>query len=260
MVKYSVCITHRNMNRTIRPSLASVIRQLDEDFEVVVVDALSDDGSEKYLGLLSDGRRIRLFREGCSRGRGRDLAAKMARGDILIQQVDMDVVYRDVFRAAVERFLELEATGGRVCLVWTGSGGREVGLVVLTVCRRELVEELGGWPDLNHGEDTLFWLRASKVGSLVIEFGNVCYAHLVLPWHWRWRDSLAGQERAFRAGMRFYDVFLGTRYGRSWKLLLRMPLTVLAFLRARSRGAPRPYPPALYELFWKYTDRSRVHR
>lgn len=237
MVKYSVCITHRNMNRTIRLSLASVFSQLDEDYEVVVVDALSNDGSEEYLERLCREGRIRLFRERCSRGRGRDLAARLAGGEILIQQVDMDVVYRDVIPAAVSRFLELETIAPKVCLLWRGSGGADAEPVVLTVCRKGVVEELGGWPDLNYGEDWPFWRRASKRGMLVFERRDLCYRHLQLPWDRRWRDSLELRELFIREKVPFYQVLFGERLEASWKLVLRTPLAFLAYLRVRSRRA-----------------------
>ena len=240
-VKYSVCITHRNMNGTIRPSLASVLSQLHDDCEVVVVDALSYDGSQRVLERLSAEGRIVLHRERCTRGEGRDVAANLASHDILVQQVDLDVVYRDVFGSVVDRFLELEAEKGDVCLVLVGSGGKDVGLVVLTICRKGLVEEVGGWPSFQQGEDTLFWVKASRVGELVFEYMDICYAHLKAPWYWRWMESLRTQERHFQSGLAFRRVLVGTKFRRSWKFFLRMPLTVLAYLRARTWPSPRSW-------------------
>ena len=42
---YSICITYRNMIGTVARSLTSILSQLDDRFEVVIVDGGSTDGT-----------------------------------------------------------------------------------------------------------------------------------------------------------------------------------------------------------------------
>ena len=46
--KYSICITNMNMEATIETALTSVLDQLDDTYEMVVVDE-STDGSRQVL-------------------------------------------------------------------------------------------------------------------------------------------------------------------------------------------------------------------
>jgi glycosyltransferase involved in cell wall biosynthesis len=68
MVKYSICIMHYNNNTTLKASLESILSQIAKDFEVVLVDNYSDDGSKEISDESHATRRIRLIRKLCSRG------------------------------------------------------------------------------------------------------------------------------------------------------------------------------------------------
>jgi glycosyltransferase involved in cell wall biosynthesis len=94
MVKYSLCMTHRNNSKTVEASLDSVLVQIDGSFEVVVVDAESTDGSLEKLRRYSDEGKIKLIVRKCSRGRGRQLAFEGSSGKYIIANVDLDEVYR----------------------------------------------------------------------------------------------------------------------------------------------------------------------
>ena len=91
--RYSICMTTYNAKNTIESCFESLLRQIDDRFKIIVVDNLSYDGSEKYLEKLAEKGKIRLIRQKCTRGLGRQIAAESALGDVLIQQVDADQVY-----------------------------------------------------------------------------------------------------------------------------------------------------------------------
>ena len=58
-------------------SLAGVLPNFSERYELVIVDNYSTDGTwEKLLRLKREFKNLRLFRNKCSRSRGRDLALK----------------------------------------------------------------------------------------------------------------------------------------------------------------------------------------
>jgi len=96
-VKYSICATHYNNNEYIRDSVGVIAKKIEkkEDWEMVIVDAGSDDGSLEYLETISQKQKnIRvIIEEGASIGGGRQIAVEEAKGNILIQIMDLDAEY-----------------------------------------------------------------------------------------------------------------------------------------------------------------------
>lgn len=68
--KYSILITNYNTVDTIKQSLESILSQIDNNFEVIVVDNKSKDGSEKILKEFEKQGKIKVISIKCSRGRG----------------------------------------------------------------------------------------------------------------------------------------------------------------------------------------------
>ena len=58
-IKYSICITNYNTASTLEKSISSILAQMEESYEIVVVDNFSQDGSESILKTLSTQGRIR---------------------------------------------------------------------------------------------------------------------------------------------------------------------------------------------------------
>jgi glycosyltransferase involved in cell wall biosynthesis len=75
LIRYSICVTHKNDGRTLKASLDSLLCQIDDEFEVIIVDSKSSDGSHQVLRRLESEGKIRLFVKNCSRGAGRQLAS-----------------------------------------------------------------------------------------------------------------------------------------------------------------------------------------
>src|SRR2546428_13910234 len=92
--KYSICVTHYNNAPTLRQSLDCVLNQIDDRFEVIIVDNLSSDGSANILQDYSLREKITLIRRRCSRGRARQTAFENSSGDYVIANLDMDDVGR----------------------------------------------------------------------------------------------------------------------------------------------------------------------
>ncbi|MUW13426.1 glycosyltransferase [Halorubrum sp. CBA1125] len=96
-IQYSVCSTHYNNVEYIEDSagfIASIIEDRPE-WELVISDAGSDDGSLEYLLDLSKGRKdVRVvMAEGSSIGKGRQVALEHSRGDVVISLGDLDAIY-----------------------------------------------------------------------------------------------------------------------------------------------------------------------
>ena len=152
-MKYSVCITNYNSIHGIRSSLESLFRQLDDQFEVVVVDNFSSDGSREVLEQYEKLGKLRLFTEQCSRGLGRRIAVEKAEGEYVIGQVDMDEILAPnltqllaIYHKYYEGYMLKSARG-------------------LFVAPKTLIQKVGGFHDLNYLEDKDLYARVAAVES-----------------------------------------------------------------------------------------------
>jgi glycosyltransferase involved in cell wall biosynthesis len=160
MIKYSVCITHHNNAETLRDSLDSILNQIDGSFEVVVVDSQSNDGSEGILREYHENGKIKLISRKCSRGQGRQIALENSLGYYVISHIDMDDVYS---RQLVELIGHYHAKCEGKIMVAISSPGDWTQNV--TIGPRELIMKIGGWRDLQWGDDWDLWSRAAMSSS-----------------------------------------------------------------------------------------------
>jgi glycosyltransferase involved in cell wall biosynthesis len=159
---YSVCMLCSNDAETVSASVESVIGLSKfRSIDVVVVDNMSRDGSQEVLRRLAQEGKIKLIEQKCSRGKGRQLAFEASRGDYVLGHMDCD----DVFDAeGLDYLLGIYHTRFKGMLVMTMKRGSDEASNI-TIAPRPLLEELGGWRDLNWGEDWDLWARASGMSK-----------------------------------------------------------------------------------------------
>jgi glycosyltransferase involved in cell wall biosynthesis len=134
-------------------SLNSILEQIDDRFEIVVVDNYSNDGSRKILEGFADRGSITLIEKRCSRGRGRQTAVDMSEGEYVISGLDMDEGFKPRLLSFLE-FYHKECEGKLLRGKWQGT----------IVVPRRLVSELGGWRNLQYSENWDLQKRAAAVG------------------------------------------------------------------------------------------------
>lgn len=167
--KYSVCMLCSNDGESVKASVDSVLelgkyRRL----ELVVVDNLSNDGSQDFLRRYRDAGSIKLIEQGCSRGEGRQLGFRASSGDYVLGHMDCD----DVFDAeGLNAMLDTYHSRYEGMLLMTQKKGSDEASNI-TIGPRSLLEELGGWRDMNWGEDWDLWARADGLDK---------YAYLPYP-------------------------------------------------------------------------------
>ncbi|MEM3504546.1 MAG: glycosyltransferase family 2 protein [Nitrososphaeria archaeon] len=149
---YSICITNYNTIDTIKESLESILDQIDERFEVIVVDNYSTDGSREILENYARQGKIKLILEKCTRGRGRQIAFENSHGDYIISGLDMD----DVFYPVLKEILKIYHSKYEGCL----------GLIKGQISPRWVAEAIG-WKDLQSREDMDYIRRASRLVPVV---------------------------------------------------------------------------------------------
>lgn len=153
-----------NDSRTLEKSILSILPLSNyKDIEIVVVDNKSNDGSGEILSGYQKKRMIKYISRKCSRGLGRQLAFENSQGDYILACMDCD----DEFIA--ENLLRLinmyhEKYEGLVMMTKKTKKGEEEASNI-TIAPRLVVNEIGGWRDINWCEDWDFWARAEAVGK-----------------------------------------------------------------------------------------------
>src|ERR1022692_3210057 len=157
----SICITHRNNMPTLARSLESILAQVTDRYEIVVVDGRSTDGSLDLLKRYQSEGKIRLIVQKSSRGRGRQLAFDHSSGEFIIANIDLDEIYPIGLLdqiAALEPYASDRMIMVNDRFVRSGSHG-------FTLTTRSVISSLGGWLDLNYYEDYELWRRAAAQGK-----------------------------------------------------------------------------------------------
>lgn len=138
---FSLCGTTYNNVKTAGRCLDSLIKAFNGlNFEIVIVDNFSTDGTFKLLmNYAKSHDNVRVYRYKCSRGLGRQLAFKKSKGRYIIP-IDLDGVYDS-------RKIRLLIKG------YLTSGFKDKKCLFYYILPRQLLEEVGGWRDLNRSED-----------------------------------------------------------------------------------------------------------
>jgi glycosyltransferase involved in cell wall biosynthesis len=164
LTKYSVCITCFNEAGTVRESLKSLLGQLNEIYEVIVVDNFSSDGTYEILREFERTNVIKVIQRRCSRGLGRQIAFENASGEYIIANLDLDDTFMPVLDKVVAMYQE--RADGNLMAIFNSSPSSDptTGWVQnITIGPRELIKTIGGWRDLNVFEDWDIWSRAARV-------------------------------------------------------------------------------------------------
>jgi glycosyltransferase involved in cell wall biosynthesis len=143
----SVYTTVYNSVRTVEKSIESIARQFDGlNYEIVVVDNYSTDGTYEKLVKLSKQYPLRIHRYRCSRGLGRRIAAKLSRGEYLVY-VDLDCLYTKTLRKLVEIHLN--------------SVYKDSKCLDILICPRKVLNK-ENFIDINRAEDVELFARLAK--------------------------------------------------------------------------------------------------
>jgi glycosyltransferase involved in cell wall biosynthesis len=151
--------------------------QIDERFEVVVVDSESTDGTLEILREYAERGKIKLLVKKCSRGRGRQIAFENSSGEYVISNLDMDDIIAPKLNELI-KFYHRKCEGK---LLLTISDTCDKGTQNVTLALRSLILQIGGWRNLQYGEDWDLWSRAAKIGKYCFTAFNLIEKHGTHP-------------------------------------------------------------------------------
>ncbi|MDG6994391.1 MAG: glycosyltransferase family 2 protein [Nitrososphaerota archaeon] len=155
-------MTHYNNSVRIRESLDSILNQIDDSFEIVIVDSFSNDGSEKVLMEYEKQGKIHLIKAKTNRGRARQIAFENSKGKYILAHFDLD----DVFNPIINDLLQLyhkRLDGMMLKINNTKNVGYWNGKFSCLIAPRTLIEEIGGWPSTQFREDLYIWYKAQQI-------------------------------------------------------------------------------------------------
>lgn len=191
MPRVSFCSTNYNTAPVTRRALESVAHGAEGiDYEIVVVDNHSSDGSYEDLTSFSASGPVRVTQLRCSRGIGRQRAFEQSRGEFVVT-FDLDTVYNETWSRLLRWVL----------------ANRPPYALSATLSQfypRSALERVGGWRDFQYWEDIDLWVRLAEHG-LYRTYPAVCGENLkrvpgtnafekVLRLHARVRDKVAIAE------------------------------------------------------------------
>jgi len=259
---YSICMCNYNMAATLEQSLTSLLEQLDDRFEVVIVDDGSADDSVGIMQRMANRypklRVVALARDPKRKlGLTRNISIEHARGDFVLLHLDCDDVFGPFLADFVEVFHRLEECMGRRILL----SGQHI-----NIARRDFLLEHGPYINIYRGEDRHLWSRMAAIDAY-IPFDHVDFiTRLPKPTSVRFtksiRDTLDHMRNDFRGGTTLakYISYERIKAGeRSLKYrIFRYAMLLPSWLLSRF-DAPIPQEGTIGspEAFGEYRERTR---
>lgn len=256
-IKYSICICNYNMGRTIAQSLFSLFSQLDDRFEVVIVDDGSNDNSLdiirdfqlhhanlKLLSLQRDRKR--------KLGYTRNISIQEASGEYVILHLDCDDTYGPYIIDFTEVFHRIEKQIGKDYLLY----GKHI-----LMARRQFLLQYGPYANVYRGEDAHLLRRMASMDALIL-LEHIDFITRIPPPSKKKRikkmlyDTFDHQTNNFRFQRPFSQAFLreidfrnaNKKKNRNIVFFIRCLLLVLARIAA---FFSRPLPKSENIGYWK---------
>lgn len=288
MVTVSIIIPCHNEERYLKGCIDSVLAQSYKDFELIMVDDGSSDGSGRIIKGYKD-KRIRYIRNAVSLNgaRARNKAISVARGRLLFFTDADCIVDKDWLRSGVECFRKNDCVGVEGQLYYVSKGYKTTLSDQLTIdvdikghwmagnvaYSRDILSKVGVFnPEYEFMQDRELALRVREIGDIAFCSG-MTVTHLKKRW------SCKGFWRKTRRII--YKIMLYKRFGSKGfgvvyhhivnpMNLVKMIIFPLAFIGPIMKGElktwddwklyPLVYPKLVYEriLIWRTAIREKI--
>ncbi|MUV50098.1 glycosyltransferase family 2 protein [Haloarcula sp. CBA1122] len=159
MVKYTVAMVNLNMAETIEVSLRSILDQIDNQYEVLIVDDGSTDGSLEILADLEEEYPELRYSVGNNDNiaEARNQSFREARGDFILESLDADDEYGEGIQDFIAIFHQLQQHIDREFYLKGHS---------INIASRDLMLECP-YRSMTYGEDPDRWRRLFASDSII---------------------------------------------------------------------------------------------
>ncbi len=189
-IQTSFIIPSYNSLKTLPKTIESVLKQSDDQFEIIVVDSSDDEMAKKYLSVLaSDQIKVIALDKKTIPAESRNIGARVAKGELLCF-IDSDVVLADDWlKEILLAYQQGCRAGGGAIGIAEFQKNNTTALAQLYLqfneylngnayvqklfvpscnmfCERKLFEQVGGFPNIRASEDTLFFLQLQSKTSV----------------------------------------------------------------------------------------------
>ncbi len=225
---YSICICNYNMASTLERALLSVLDQVDERFEVVVVDDGSTDNSVFLLRRLQEQypalRLVTLSRVPSRKlGKTRNISIQEARGKYVLLHIDCDDITAPYIEDFVEVYHQIEAAIGGDFLL----AGHPINMG-----GRDFLLDHGPYRNIYRGEDRDLWMRLASEGKYIPLINTSIKQPLSKPLFLRLQRSITDTfdllRNDFRKGIGLWQ-FMGYEWRNRFSLKARLVRALLFF-------------------------------
>lgn len=247
------------MADTLNIALRSVLDQIDERFEVVLVDDGSKDESAKIAQQLAKKHAnlnvISLPRDTNRKlGETRNISIRAAKGIYVLLHIDCDDITAPYISDFVTIFHHLEEAIGRDFLL----SGRPI-----QMAKKPFLIELGPYRNIHRGEDRDLWSRLLKTGSYIPLNHRSLKTRLPKSKYERLRRSIYYTfdhlRNDFRGGLGLSSFIASElKYHRRFSLkmtILRLLICSFSWVKAKKDG---PLDSSLGELSKPLTTEARM--
>ena len=164
MIKYSICMCNYNMENTLYKSVSSIGEQLDDKFEIIIVDDGSTDNSLNILKKLKEKYRflkiIKLKRSKNRRlGFTRNISISHAEGEYVLLHIDCDDVYDNHILDFIKAFHLIES--------WEQKDFLLKGMQI-NMAKKSFLLKHGPYRNIFYVEDRDLWIRMASLNNLII--------------------------------------------------------------------------------------------
>ena len=252
VVKYSICIPNLNMENTIEEALRSVLDQIDDEYEVIVVDDGSTDRSVEILRSL-ELEYPNLFVHELPRDPNRILAEtrnisiSFARGQYLLLHIDCDDYWYPFIKDFVKVYHEIEKFKGPDFLL----SGQQINMG-----EAKFLKSHGPYQEGHMVEDRDMWYRLAKIGAYVPLDHVVFRKRMKLKQNQILRKKFIRTVQVVRDEIRsgsslldFLKLFLDHKHSQNWKYrLYKLIIFPIAWLMAKRM---EPLPRTTFNSDWQ---------
>lgn len=229
-IKYTIAVCNLNMAKTLEESLRSILQQVDDRFEVLVVDGGSTDGSIGILNRLKreydNLRSIELEKNEQRRlGAERQISVREARGEYVLPQLDADDKYEEGILDFVKIYHQIEQ---QVDFDFYLKGKK------INMAKRELLLDIP-YRNVDRAQDIDLWRRL-YANDAIIDVKNKPF-HEEIGYHTNFYDRIKirfkRKRTDLRAGVSFWSWVLWI-WRHSWfgNFCYHLFLLFLAYLLA----------------------------